>query len=152
MLGGKREIMQRFEAPDPKQRVLIAGTYNGHPASVAAAISSLEILQREGFYRDLEARSARLQGGLEEIFGPRAVVARNGSAFCVYFMNHAPQDWHDIVAHHDFEYDKQYRLALIERGIYHFPMPCKQGSVSAAHSEADIEQTLEATREVVDAL
>ena len=152
VLGGKRDIMERFAAPDLKQRVLIAGTYNGHPASVAAATASLEILQREGIYRDLEARSARLQEGLEAIFGPRAVVSRMGSAFCVYFMDHVPQDWHDIVAHHDFEYDKGYRLALIERGIYHFPLPCKQGSVSAAHSDADIERTLKVTREVAKAL
>ena len=97
-------------------------------------------------------RGARLQAGLEEIFGARAVVARNGSAFCAYFMDHAPVDWHDILAHHDFDYDKRYRRALIERGIYHFPLPCKQGSVSAAHSDADIDHTLSVTHDVVEAL
>jgi len=152
VLGGKRELMEYFDAADPKKRVLIAGTYNGHPASVAAATASVEILSRPGFYEELETRSARLQAGLEEIFGARAVVARNGSAFCAYFMDHAPVDWHDIVAHHDFDYDKRYRRALIERGIYHFPLPCKQGSVSAAHTDADIDHTLSVTRDVMEVL
>jgi len=46
----------------------------------------------------------------------------------------------------------KYRALLIGYGIYHIPIPCKQGSVSAAHSEEDIEQTLEATREVLKQL
>lgn len=147
VLGGKREIMQRCDASDPKQRVLVAGTYNGHPAPVAASIATLEILQKPATYQAIEKQSAKLQQGLREVF-PKATVVRNASAFCVYFMDHVPRDWHDIVAHHDFEYDKKYRAALIERGIYHFPLPVKQGSVSGAHTDADIEKTLAITREV----
>lgn len=67
-------------------------------------------------------------------------------------MDHVPVDWHDLLAHHDFEYDKKYRAALIGNGIYHFPLPVKQGSVSAAHTDADIERTLAVTREVVRTL
>jgi glutamate-1-semialdehyde 2,1-aminomutase len=157
VLGGKAAIMQRFDASDPKQRVLIAGTYNGHPAAVAAAIATLEILRRDNgaVHRQLEAKSARLQRGLEKIFaaaGKKAVVSRNASAFCVYFMDHVPPDWHDLLEHHDFDLDKRYRLALIDRGIYHFPLPCKQGSISAAHTEADIDRTLDITREVLKTL
>ena len=157
VIGGKAEIMQRFAALEPERRVLIAGTYNGHPANVAAAIATLEILGRDkgAVYQQIEARSAWLQRGLAEIFGERGrvvTVARNASAFCVYFMDHAPRDWHDILAHHDFDCDKRYRLALIERGVYHFPLPCKQGSVSAAHSEDDIAKTLEVTKDAVASL
>ena len=60
-------------------------------------------------------------------------------------MDHEPRDYHDIAQHHDFAFDKEYRLALIRRGIFHFPLPIKQGSVSYAHTEKDIEQTLEQT-------
>lgn len=152
LMGGRRDIMELFASTDITKRVLVAGTYNGHPASVAAAISTLEILRGEGFYEGLESRSSRLQRGLEEILGERAVISRNGSAFCAYFMDHIPRDWHDIIENHDFDLDKRYRFALIERGIYHFPMPCKQGSVSAAHTDEDIDRTLEITREVIAAL
>ena len=58
-------------------------------------------------------------------------------------------DWHDILEHHDFEYDLKYRRALIEKGIYHIPVACKQGSVSYAHTNEDIDKTLEITREVL---
>ena len=49
----------------------------------------------------------------------------------------------------DFDFDVRYRRGLIERGIYHFPVACKQGSISYAHTEVDIDRTLEATEEVL---
>jgi len=157
VLGGKAEIMRLFDASEPRKRVLIAGTYNGHPANTAAAIATLQILRRDdgAVYRQIEGRAARLQRGLEEIFaakGITAVIVRNASASCAYFMDHAPRDWHDAAAHHNFDLDRRYRAALIARGIYHFPLPCKQGSVSAAHTEQDIDRTLEATQAAVNSL
>lgn len=149
-IGGKAEIMDLFSHPEADRRVLIAGTFNGHPAPVAAAIATMEILKRDEatLYPKLEALGARMQRGLEEIFarhGIQATVARQGSAFCAYFMDHAPQSWYDLASHHDMALDVRYRKALIARGVYHFPLPTKQGSISAAHTEADIDFTLEAT-------
>jgi glutamate-1-semialdehyde 2,1-aminomutase len=152
VIGGKAEIMALFGAKDPFRRVLISGTYNGHPMNVAAAIAVLERLMDGAVYRDLEVLSGRLQAGLEALFrekGLEATVSRIGSAFCAYFMDHVPADWHDLAAHHDFDLDVRYRRALIERGVYHFPMPCKQGSVSAAHSAEDVDRTLEITRDAL---
>jgi glutamate-1-semialdehyde 2,1-aminomutase len=93
-----------------------------------------------------------MEAGLSAIFAERgltATVARQGSAFCAYFMDHAPVDWHDIAENHDMAFDVKYRTALIEKGVYHFPLPTKQGSVSAAHTEDDIDQTLSATEVVL---
>jgi glutamate-1-semialdehyde 2,1-aminomutase len=67
-------------------------------------------------------------------------------------MDHAPRDFHDIAMNHDFSFDREYRLGLIEKGIYHFPMALKQGSISYAHTLADIEQTIEVTRALVHRL
>jgi glutamate-1-semialdehyde 2,1-aminomutase len=72
-----------------------------------------------------------------------AVVARQGSAFCLYFMDHCPKDWHDLAAHHDFTADQEMRLDLIDHGIYPFPLATKQWSISRAHTAEDIEATLE---------
>jgi glutamate-1-semialdehyde 2,1-aminomutase len=157
VLGGRADIMNLVTAPDPAKRVLVAGTYNAHPISCAAAIATLKLLRRNNgaIYQQIEARAVRLVDGIAGIFedaGVKVVIARNASAFCVYFMDHLPQDLHDILLGHDFERDRSYRVGLIERGVYHFPVPCKQGSVSAAHSDGDIDRTLEATREVVKAL
>jgi glutamate-1-semialdehyde 2,1-aminomutase len=155
-IGGNSAIMDAFDHPDPDRRVLIAGTFNGHPLPVAAMIATMETLLRgrETIYPRLERLGARMQDGLERLFERHdvaAVVARQGSAFCVYFMGHEPQDWYDLAKHHDMVRDAQYRRALIERGVYHFPLPTKQGSISTAHTEADIDFTLEATDDVLRA-
>ena len=157
VIGGKRALMDLFADPNPAKRVLIAGTYNAHPFTTAAAIATLERLARDdgAVYRRLEQLGARLQAGLEQLFaekGWNATVSRIGSAFCVYFGAGIPADWHALASRHDFDRDRRYRLALIERGIYHFPMPCKQGSLSAAHSDEDLARTLDVTREALKAL
>ena len=69
-IAGKKEIMDLFDAPDPARRVLIAGTYNGHPIPVAAAIATMEKLlrEKETLYRRLDALGARLEAGLTKLF------------------------------------------------------------------------------------
>lgn len=149
VLGGRADIMELLAHPDTKKRVLVAGTYNGHPVNVAAAIATLKVLKADNgaVYRKIEALSVRLQQGMEAAFqkaGYTVTITRNASALCYYFMDHAPRDWHDIATHHNFALDTRLRAALIEEGIYIFPMACKQLSVSAAHTEAQIDQTLAA--------
>jgi glutamate-1-semialdehyde 2,1-aminomutase len=152
VVGGKKQILELFDDNDPKKRVLIAGTYNAHPLNTAAAIATLEVLQNQEVYDHLSKMSNLLYTGLEDLFrekGISAVVARNASASCTYFCESAPNDAHEILEHHDFAFDLTYRRALVEKGIYHLPVACKQSSVSYAHSEADIQQTLDMTRAVL---
>jgi glutamate-1-semialdehyde 2,1-aminomutase len=151
VLAGKRDLMKWFVHKDPSKRVLLAGTYNAHPVPTAAAIGTIErLLMNNGeVYQKVEMLGQKMQIELEQIFlnlGLKAVVARQGSAFCIYFMNHRPTDWHDLAAHHDFEFDQKLRLALIDKGVYFFPSAAKQCSISFAHSEDDIQTTLEQIR------
>lgn len=153
-IGGKKELMDYFVHPDPAKRVLIAGTYNAFPVNVAAAIATIEKLQANdgAVYKHIYKLGERMENGLKQIFKERSVtatIARQGSAFVVYFMDKEPRDWHDIAERHDMKRDTEYRAALIRRGIYHFPLPTKQGSISFAHTEQDIDETLEKTRDVV---
>lgn len=153
-IGGKAELMAYFTHPDPAQRVMIAGTYNAHPWSVAAAIATIERLSSDAgaIYRQLEGRTRMLTEGVESLFraaGWECVISRNASAFCVYFMDRIPKNWHDIALHHNTETDTAYRRLLIDHGVYHFPLATKQGSVSSAHTEKDIAQTLDATKQVL---
>jgi glutamate-1-semialdehyde 2,1-aminomutase len=67
----------------------------------------------------------------------------------MYFMDHLPVDWHDLAANHDFEFDSTFRKNLVERGIYVFPLATKQCSLSAAHSQADVDQTLQSIEESI---
>ncbi|MFT3705983.1 MAG: aminotransferase class III-fold pyridoxal phosphate-dependent enzyme [Agriterribacter sp.] len=152
VIGGKKEIMQLFDHPDPAKRVLIAGTYNAHPINTAAALATLAILKDPAVYEQINHVSNLLYTGWEMLFTEKsipAVVVRNASASCVYFCDKAPQDVHDILQHHDFAFDLQYRKALIEKGIYQIPIACKQNSVSYSHTEKDIYKTLEITRRVL---
>ena len=155
VVGGRKEIMQLFDAPDPSKRVLIAGTYNAHPVNATAAVTTLEILKNPAVYDHINRVSQQLYAGLEKIFAEKgipSVLVRNASAFCSYFMDHAPVDLHDILNHHDFDFDIALRKGLIDKGIYHIPIACKQGSVSYAHTAGDIDITLDKTREVVKSL
>jgi glutamate-1-semialdehyde 2,1-aminomutase len=142
--------MDYFVHPEKSQRVLIAGTFNAHPLTSAAAIATLKKLAspEHDVYGRVRELGAMLEGGLNSIlsqFDFPFVVAREGSAFCIYFMDHQPRDFHDIAAHHDFVKDKEYRLKLIQQGVFNFPLPIKQGSISFAHTVKDIEETLEKT-------
>jgi glutamate-1-semialdehyde 2,1-aminomutase len=151
-IAGRRELMDLFSHPDPRQRVLLAGTYNGHPVPVAAAIATIEALRAENgaIYTRLEALGRRFEEGFAAVAGDRPLtLVREGSALCVYFMDHAPADWHDLAGGHDFAADLQMRRALIENGIFVFPVPTKQWSISAAHTEAMIDETLERVAEAI---
>jgi glutamate-1-semialdehyde 2,1-aminomutase len=147
-LGGKREWMDYLVTPDASKRVMLAGTYNAHPVPTAAAIATIERLAADdgAVYRHVEALGQRAEDGIRRIaakLGATLAVARQGSAFCIYFMDHLPDDWHDILEHHDFAADEAMRREAVVRGVYFFPLATKQCSISAAHTEADIDFTLE---------
>jgi glutamate-1-semialdehyde 2,1-aminomutase len=147
ILGGRRDLMERFVDPSASKRVLLAGTYNAHPIPTVAAIATIERLLMNGgeVYRHVEALGGVMEAGVQaiiETMSLNAVIVRQGSAFCVYFMDHAPQDWHDLASSHDFELDTAFRRALVDRGIYAFPQATKQYSLSAAHTQADVQTTL----------
>lgn len=149
-MAGKAVYMDLVTSSDPKKKVLLAGTYNCHPVPVAAAIACLKKLMSKELdvYGKLERLAQKLEAGQNELFkkhGVQAIISRVGSASCVYFSKTEPGDWWDVLENHDAAFDTRYRRALIERGIYHFPVIVKQGSISFAHSDADIGKTLEAT-------
>jgi glutamate-1-semialdehyde 2,1-aminomutase len=157
VVGGKKELMDRLSDPDSARRPFVAGTYNGHPVAVAAALRTIEYLKEneQTIYPHLEALGGRMETGITEIFarrGVRGCVARQGSAFSFYFMDRAPRDLHDIIEGHDFPKDLALRRALIERGSFFIPIATKQCSISAAHTAEDIDQTLQAFDDALAAL
>lgn len=148
LVGGRRELMDCIIHPDPRRRPLVAGTYNGHPVGVSAAIATIRYLAGHGpeVYDHVEALGQSIEAGMSDIFrkhGVTACIARQGSAFSYYFMSEPPRDFHDILEHHDFERDVRLRRALIERGVFFIPIATKQCSLSAAHRAADVQMTLE---------
>ena len=153
-IGGRRELMAYFAHDDPAKRVLLAGTYNAHPAPMAAALATIRLLARDNgaAYGHINGLAGQLEAGLEEIFTSASLegtIVRQGSAFVFYFMDHAPVDWHDLASHHDYAADRAFRRGLIENGVFVFPIETKQCSVSVAHSVEDVDITLAAARHAV---
>ena len=154
-LGGRKDLMDLFADQVPSRRVLLAGTYNAHPVPTAAAIATIEKLMRNDgeVYAHTENMGARMQQGLEQMLSARgfqAKVARQGSAFCIYFMDHLPLDWHDLAQHHNAPADEAMRRDLIERGVYMFPLWTKQCSISYAHQIKHIDFTLRCIDQSLD--
>lgn len=148
LVGGKREYMDYIVHPDPAKRPMVGGTYNGHPVAVAAAIRTIQYLvaNRASLYARMEEMGRQMELGLRAIFAAHRVtasIARQGSAFSFYLMPHAPVDFHDILEHHDFARDLELRRELVAAGIFVVPIATKQCSISAAHTPADISETLE---------
>lgn len=150
-IAGRREVMQVFGHPDPQKRVFLAGTYNGHPVGVAAAIATIEHLRSPDVYRHLEDLGRMFEEGFAAIRrrDTPLTLARQGSAFSIYFMDHQPVDWHDIAQNHDFNADQSMRRSLVEQGIFAFPLPTKQWSISVAHTREMIAETLEAVAHAI---
>jgi glutamate-1-semialdehyde 2,1-aminomutase len=148
VVGGAEKFMNQIVAQDPSERPFVAGTYNGHPVAVAAAIETVKYLisNEATLYPSVEALGARMQRGLESSLashGVKGTVVRQGSAFSLYFMEKPPQDFHDILENHDFNRDVALRRALISLGVYVVPVATKQWSISCAHTEADVDFTLD---------
>lgn len=147
-VGGKAEYMDSIIDPDPARRPFVAGTYNGHPVAVAAAIETVRTLAAlaDTLYPRMEKLGSWMEAGIADIFAKRGIaacVARQGSAFAYYLMPKPPADLHDIINNHDFARDVALRRALIARGVFFVPIATKQCSLSVAHGEADVQFTLE---------
>jgi len=157
LVGGKAEYMDSIIDPDPARRPFVAGTYNGHPVAVAAATETVRYLaaNKDKIYPKMEAMGGWMETGITDIFSRRGIpacVARQGSAFSFYLMAKPPKDLHDIIEGHDFARDVALRRALIQRGVFFVPIATKQCSLSAAHSEDDVQFTLEQFESAVKAI
>jgi glutamate-1-semialdehyde 2,1-aminomutase len=149
--GGKAEIMSNVL---PAGKVFQAGTLSGNPVATACGIATLQTLRDESPYEYLERISARLAAGLSAAAAEAGIphtLARVGSMMTLFFNPDPVPDW-DVANRSDRQRFAKYFWGLIDRGVY---MPCSQFEalfVSAAHTEADIDATTAAAREVLRGL
>lgn len=142
--GGKREIMTQVAPLGP---VYQAGTLSGNPLSVAAATATLRLLD-DSLYAHLEALGARMQMGLERAIaetGVRASVQRVGSMFTVFFREGPIVSWDDAKTS-DRAAFARFHAGLLRRGHYFPPAQFEAAFLSAAHTEANVDSTIEAAR------
>lgn len=146
--GGKRAIMECIAPLGP---VYQAGTLSGSPLAIAAGLATLERLTPE-VYERLEALSSRLQVGLER--GLRdahtdGVVQRVGSMLTLFFHRGPVRSWSDATNSDRARFGRFHR-GLAQRGVYFPPSQFEAAFVSAAHTEDDIDRTIEAARAALE--
>jgi glutamate-1-semialdehyde 2,1-aminomutase len=141
--GASGAIMDHVSPVGP---IYQAGTLSGNPLAVAAGLATLTILRDEPPYERLEALSARLAEGLDRAAtdaGVPHVVQRVGSMLTLFFHEGPVWDYDDA-KRSDTALFGRFFWEMLARGIY---LPCSQfeaAFVSASHTEADVDHTIEA--------
>ncbi len=149
--GGRREIMEHLAPEGP---VYQAGTLSGNPLAMAAGVATLQQLKEPGFYEALNNKRKKLETGLAEAAAAAGIAisqAGTGSMFGTFF-NDGPVVDFDSAASSDGERFKIFFRALLKSGVYIAPSQFESGFVSAAHSEADLEETVAAAEKAFAAL
>jgi glutamate-1-semialdehyde 2,1-aminomutase len=144
--GGKQEIMNLLA---PKGPVYQAGTLSGNPLAMAAGITTLRLLdETPGFYENLEKTSAQLEKGLQNNLKELqfdGIINRVGSMFTLFFTKeNSVKSFADVKKCDTALFAEYFRISL-ESGIYLAPSQYEAGFVSAAHTNEDIERTVEAS-------
>ena len=150
-LAGKAELMDRFQ---PGAGVTFMGTYNGHPVGVAAALATIAELEDGGVHEHAFRLTSRVADGIGQIgheLGITMTVARFGSIFVPYFMEGTIERYDDLLRN-DTQRDIWFRRTMSERGVFMMPLPLRRNCISGAHTDADIDRTLEVARDVLRAL
>ena len=146
--GGRRDLMEQVSPSGP---IYQAGTLSGNPLAMAAGLSALRVLERERetLYPRLEALTERLCEGLASIAKNKGVPFtgnREASMFTGFFSSGPVTDYASATKSDTALFGKFFR-GMLERGVYFAPSQYEAGFMSAAHTEADINKTLEAARE-----
>lgn len=150
--GGRAEIMAQLAPEGP---VYQAGTLSGNPLAMAAGLATLTALGADGFYDTLEQRTRALVEGLASIAAEHGVALQTqqvGSMFGFVFSDGGPIRRFSQVAAADTERFRRFFHGMLQRGVYFAPSAFEAGFVSAAHTSREIEQTLEAARQVFPTL
>ena len=149
--GGRRDIMKSIAPLGP---VYQAGTLSGNPVAVAAGLATLEQIAIPGFFDRLTAQTRKLVEGLSAAAAESGVVfsAQSvGGMFGLYFRKNPPQSYAEVMQC-DVPAFNRFFHAMLDRGIYFAPSAFEAGFVSAAHGDAEIDETIVAARKYFSSL
>ncbi len=145
--GGKRAIMEKVAPLGP---VYQAGTLSGNPVAVSAALATIERLDA-ALYARLESLGSRLEAGLSHAIARRgapACVQRVGSMITLFFTRGPVRSWNDAKTC-DTKAFARWHGAMLEQGVYWPPEQFEAAFLSAAHTEAEVDQTVAAADEAI---
>ena len=144
--GGRKDIMEMVAPAGPMYQ---AGTLSGNPLAMTAGIKTLELLKQPGSYERLTATTEKLIAGIKEAAQSAGLPITGGSVSAMFgfFLCDGPvRNFEEAKATDAERFGKLHR-AMLERGVYLAPSAFEAGFTSLAHSDDDIEATLNAFRE-----
>jgi glutamate-1-semialdehyde 2,1-aminomutase len=149
--GGRRDIMQMVAPSGPMYQ---AGTLSGNPLAMTAGIKTLELLRQPGNYDYLERITKRLVDGLVQIAKENGHSVCGGSISAMFgmFFTGEPVHNYEDAKKSDLNKFSRFHRGMLERGIYLAPSQFEAGFTSLAHTDEDIDRTLETARSVLSGL
>jgi glutamate-1-semialdehyde 2,1-aminomutase len=150
--GGRRDVMEHIAPTGP---VYQAGTLAGNPVSMAAGLKNLEIVSRPGFYENLESKTRKLVEGVLSVASSNGIpmcANQVGAMFGLFFTDRDSVRGFDDVSSCDIDRFKKFFHAMLSRGINLAPSAFEAGFVSSAHSDEQIQQTIDAANQAFEQL
>jgi len=138
--GGRREIMDCLA---PLGTVYQAGTLSGNPVAMEAGLQSLRLLQRPGFYEELERKSRLLAEPIQDYLfknNKNACVQRVGSMLSLFFGRRSVRCMEEA-KELDFDTFARFFRYMFANGVYIPPAQQEAWFVSMAHTDEHLEQT-----------
>jgi glutamate-1-semialdehyde 2,1-aminomutase len=146
--GGRADIMDRLSPDGP---VYQAGTLSGNPLALAAGLAQLRELESTDGYRRLEELGAYFERGMRQIIqGKELFFQRIGSMFCLYFTKEAVHNLADAQKSDLQAFKSSFRFCL-DHGIYFAPSQFEAGFLCLAHTQDDLDRTLQCIDEALGA-
>jgi len=145
--GGRGDIMSMIA---PSGSVYQAGTLSGNPVAVTAGIETLKILGGTGIYAELERKAALLEQGIIKVAGISGVsirLNRAGSIFTIFFTEGEVTDY-ETATKADTERYTGFFHQMLSQGIYLPPSQFEAAFVSMAHTDDDIQATIDAASKI----
>ena len=147
--GGRREIMEKIAPLGP---VYQAGTLSGNPVAMAAGLATLTLVNQPGFYEALGEKTEKLVKGIQaqaDGAGIPFTTNRVGAMFGLFFSEEERVSRFDQVSAGNVDRFKLFFHGMLEQGVYLAPSAFEAGFVSAAHTDAEIDATIEAAGRVL---
>ena len=140
--GGRRDVMEQLAPLGP---VYQAGTLSGNPVATACGLATLREIARPGFFDQLSARTRALVDGLRDAARQAGVAFSadcEGGMFGFFLLGELPQDYTQVMKSDGARFNTLFH-GLLDRGIYIAPALYEAGFVSAAHTQAHIDETIQ---------
>jgi len=146
--GGKKEIMNYLAPIGP---VYQAGTLSGNPVAMAAGLKTLELLSAPGFYEQLADKATQLTEGLKKAADESGIALTTnciGGMFGLFFSDQERIHNFEQVMGCDQNRFSQFFHGMLDEGVYFAPSAFEAGFVSAAHSDEQLDKTIESAKRV----